>query len=44
MALLPGLKASEGAFERLVNYIFESFREGGITTYDREERPLEAAF
>lgn len=44
IALIPGLKASEGAFERLVTYIFESFREGQITTYDREERPLEAAF
>lgn len=43
IALIPGLKASEGAFERLVNYIFESFREGQVTTYDREERALEAA-
>lgn len=44
IALMPGLKASEGAFERLVTYIFESFREGQVTTYDREERALEAAF
>lgn len=44
VALMPGLKASEGAFERLVHYIFETFREGQIRTYGREERPLEAAF
>jgi len=44
IALIPGLKASEGAFERLVSYIFDSFREGRVTTYDREERHLEAAF
>ena len=43
MALIPGLKASEAAFERVVHYIFEAFREGQITTYDREERTLEGA-
>jgi hypothetical protein len=44
IALIPGLKASEAAFERLVTHIFETFREGKIATYDRDARPLEATF
>ncbi len=28
VALIPGLKASEAAFERIVHYIFDAFREG----------------
>jgi hypothetical protein len=44
IALVPGIKASEGAFGRLVNYIFDSFGEGSIATYDQEERTLEATF
>ncbi len=43
VALIPGLKASEAAFERIVHYIFDAFREGRIATYDREERPMETA-
>jgi hypothetical protein len=42
IALVPGLKASEAAFERLVHFIFEAFHEGKIVTYDREQRALEA--
>ena len=42
VALVPGLKASEAAFERLVHFIFDAFREGKIVTYDREQRALEA--
>lgn len=42
IALIPGLKASEAAFERLVHYIFDRFREGQIANYDYEGRPLES--
>ena len=40
IAMMPGLKASEAAFERFVHYIFEKFREGSISNYDYEGRPL----
>ena len=33
LTLIPGLKASEAAFERLVHYIFDAFREGRIAKY-----------
>ena len=33
IALMPGLKASEAAYERIVHYIFDKFREGQITDY-----------
>jgi hypothetical protein len=33
IALIPGLKASEGAFERIVHYIFERFKEGDVVEY-----------
>jgi hypothetical protein len=39
IALVPGLKASEAAFNRLVQYIFDSFREGTIAgSYGEESR------
>jgi len=38
IALLPGLKASEAAFERLVHFIFDGFREGQVGDYERAER------
>jgi hypothetical protein len=41
IALIPGLKASEAAFERLVHFIFDRFREGQIANYDYEGRTLE---
>ena len=37
LALMPGLKASEAGFERLVHYIFDAFREGKLTEYGREK-------
>ncbi len=40
IALMPGLKASEAAFERLIHYIFEKFREGKVSNYDYEGRNL----
>lgn len=40
IALMPGLKATEAAFERLVHYIFDKFREGQIANYDYEGRTL----
>lgn len=40
VALIPGLKASEGAFERLIHYIFDVFREGQVANYDHEGRAL----
>lgn len=43
IALMPGLKASEAAFERLVHYIFDKFREGEIANYDDEGRTLESS-
>lgn len=43
IALMPGLKASEAAFERLVHYIFDKFREGTIANYDYEGRTLESS-
>lgn len=43
IALIPGLKASEAAVERLIHYIFDTFREGQIATYDHEGRTLEGA-
>ena len=42
IALMPGLKASEASFERLVHYIFDKFREGNIADYDNEGRKLES--
>lgn len=43
IALMPGLKASEAAFERLVHYIFDKFREGEIADYDYEGRTLDSS-
>ncbi len=43
IALMPGLKASEAAFERLIHYIFDKFREGQIANYDFEEQTLEGS-
>jgi hypothetical protein len=40
IALMPGLKASEAAFERLVHYIFDKFREGKVADYSYEGRTL----
>lgn len=34
LALLPGLRASAAAFERLVDYVFEHFREGDVANYE----------
>ena len=42
IALIPGLKSSEAAFERLVHFIFDRFREGQISNYDYEGRTLES--
>lgn len=41
IALIPGLKASEAAVERLIHYIFDVFKEGQVAEYDRQERTLE---
>ncbi len=41
IALMPGLKATEAAFERLIHYIFDEFKEGTIANYDREGRAIE---
>jgi len=38
VTLLPGLKASEAAFERLVHHIFDDFKEGQIAEYERSDR------
>jgi len=35
LVLVPGLRASEAACERLVHYIFDYFREGDIANYER---------
>jgi hypothetical protein len=35
LALVPKLRASAAAFERIVHYIFEAFREGRIDNYER---------
>jgi len=35
VVLLPGLRASEAAFERLVHFIFNEFREGEIANYEQ---------
>ncbi|MCX6539308.1 MAG: hypothetical protein NT151_10320 [Acidobacteria bacterium] len=43
LALMPGLKASEAAFVRLVHHVFDRFREGQVSTYDQEERRLDGA-
>ncbi|HDI52397.1 MAG TPA: hypothetical protein ENF45_07175 [Bacteroidetes bacterium] len=43
IALMPGLKASEAAFERLVDYIFDQFREGQIADYGHEGKTLESS-
>jgi hypothetical protein len=40
IALLPGLKATEAAYERLIHYIFDKFREGQVANYDYEGRTL----
>jgi hypothetical protein len=42
VALLPGLKASEAAFERLVHHIFDGFKEGQVAEYERGERAAAA--
>ena len=42
IALMPGLKASEAAFERIVDYIFDKFREGQIADYGNEGRTLKS--
>jgi hypothetical protein len=34
VSIVPGLKASEAAFERIVDYIFRSFREGELVNYE----------
>jgi hypothetical protein len=34
LAILPGLQASSAAFERLVDFVFERFREGALTEYN----------
>jgi len=41
VALIPGLKASEAAFERLVHYIYDAFREGRLADYDHEGRTFD---
>ena len=33
IAMIPGLKATEAAFERLIHYVFDVFREGEVTDY-----------
>jgi len=33
LAILPGLRASEAAFERLIDYLFENFKEGDVVEY-----------
>ena len=38
IALIPGLKASEAAFERLVHHIFDGFKEGQVVEYERSGR------
>jgi len=43
IALLPGLKASEAAFERLVHHIFDDFKEGQVVEYERSERTATAS-
>ena len=43
IALMPGLKASEAAFGRLVQYIFDQFKEGHIAEYDYRGRTLESS-
>ena len=43
IALMPGLKASEAAFERIFDYIFDKFREGQIANYDYEGQTLESS-
>jgi hypothetical protein len=40
IALMPGLKASEAAFERVVHYIFDKFKEGHIADYGHEGRSI----
>lgn len=41
IALIPGLKASEAACERLIHYIFDAFREGQLANYDHEGRTFD---
>lgn len=36
IALVPGLRASEAAFERLINHVFETFQEGSIAAYEHK--------
>ncbi|HYX06481.1 MAG TPA: hypothetical protein VE912_07075 [Bacteroidales bacterium] len=42
IAVIPGLKASEAAFERVFHYIFDKFKEGQVANYDDEGRTLES--
>jgi len=39
LALMPGLKATEAAMERLVHYVFDSFREGDLSDYGGAGKP-----
>ena len=42
IAVIPGLKASEAAFERIFHYIFDEFKEGDVVNYDDEGKSLES--
>lgn len=37
LAIVPGLRATEAAIERLVHFVFDGFREGRIASYAEEE-------
>ncbi|MGH7773994.1 MAG: hypothetical protein ACREQA_17360 [Candidatus Binatia bacterium] len=37
IAVIPGLKATEAAIERLIHYIFDSFREGEVRELGRHQ-------
>lgn len=41
LAIVPGLKGTEAALERLVHYIFDKFREGEVVEYGGDGRALE---
>jgi len=38
IAILPGLKTTEAAFERIVHYIFDKFREGKVENYGQSNK------
>ncbi len=42
VVIIPGLKASEAAFERILHYVFDEFWEGEITEYERDGRSFKA--